>query len=383
MSLFRRFTLLTLALTLCLGLGCSRDVKIGAVISESGSVSFYGEQVRKGMDLAVKELNLSGGVNGGMVQLIYKDDATNADRGQQVVQELIEVEDVDMIIGAISSKVTLRIAPICEEQGVVLLSPASSAPSISDAGDYIFRNYPSDILEGTAMARFAKDEGFERVVIFALDNAFGHGLTEVFTEEYESKYRQVVKTFFFAEGATDGFDAMVEEARGLDPDGAYVIAYYQELPAVLQAIHAADLNVVVMGTSSVPPTIAQNAGEAAEKLLYPQPAFDPGSGDARVIKFVQDFKQTYGEDPEIYAAHGYDAVMLMAEAIRELGSTHPANVKIGLSSIKNYNGAAGPTTFDKNGDVVRYPRLFIIHEGRAIPYKQFTDEGLSLFERRG
>ena len=91
-----------------------------------------------------------------------------------------------MVIGAISSPVTLEIAPICEKERVVLLSPTSSAPRISDAGGYIFRNYPSDILEGTAMADFARKMGVRRVAIFALDNEFGAGLTEVFTRGFES-----------------------------------------------------------------------------------------------------------------------------------------------------------------------------------------------------
>ena len=76
--------------------------------------------------------------------------------GRQAVEELIHQDGIDIIIGAVSSPVTLSIAPICQQEEVVLLSPSSSAPEISEAGDYIFRNYPSDVLEGTAMARFAR-----------------------------------------------------------------------------------------------------------------------------------------------------------------------------------------------------------------------------------
>ena len=103
--------------------------------------------------------------------------------------DLIENEGVDIIIGAVSSPVTLEIAPLCEEQEVLLLSPSSSAPRISEAGEYIFRNYPSDILEGTAMADFAQGSWVRRVVIIALDNEFGSGLSEVFTRRFESKSR--------------------------------------------------------------------------------------------------------------------------------------------------------------------------------------------------
>jgi branched-chain amino acid transport system substrate-binding protein len=141
MSMLRRLAILALVALVPLVAGCSSDVNIGAVISESGAVATYGERVKKGMDLAVEEINAAGGFKGGSFHLIYKDDATNSGRGRQVVQELIEQEGVKIVIGAVSSPVTLSIAPICQDKRIVLLSPSSSAPNITEAGDYIFRNY--------------------------------------------------------------------------------------------------------------------------------------------------------------------------------------------------------------------------------------------------
>ena len=136
----------------------------------------YGHQVTRGLDLALEEINAEGGFKGGPIQLIYRDDATSPEKGREAVLDLINNEGVEIIIGAVSSPVTLEIAPICEKKEVVLLSPTSSAPRISEAGEYIFRNYPSDILEGTAMADFARKLGVRRVAIFvALDNEFGAG----------------------------------------------------------------------------------------------------------------------------------------------------------------------------------------------------------------
>ena len=149
MSSFRRVLVLSLIAMTAAAIGCSNDVKVGAIISETGAVATYGNSVRKGIDLALDEINAAGGYKGGTFTVVYRDDATMPDIGTQVAHELIEQEQVDYIIGAVSSPVTLEIAPICEEVGVVLLSPSASAPAISDAGDFIFRNYPSDILEGT------------------------------------------------------------------------------------------------------------------------------------------------------------------------------------------------------------------------------------------
>lgn len=380
MSKLRGFGSTVLATLSLVFAACSNEVKIGAVISETGAVASYGAEVRRGIDLALDEVSAAGGVDGNQITLIYKDDSTNPDMGQKAVEELL-AEGVNLLIGAVSSPVTLRIAPICEKEQVVLLSPSASAPQISQMGDYIFRNYPSDILEGTSMAKFAKEAGLERVVIFTLENEFGAGLTDVFTKEYESKFRHVVATFEFAPGKSSGFDEIVAEASAADPDGVYIISYDAELPALLQAIHDSEMEVVTLGTSAVPTGIGQRAGPAAEFLIYPQSSFDPSSNDQVVSRFVQSYRRKYGVDPGLYAAQGYDALMLFAQAIRNAESTHPANVKFGMGQINDFQGAAGVTAFDKNGDVVRYPRLVIINNGLPMPYDQFTEEGLSIFSR--
>jgi branched-chain amino acid transport system substrate-binding protein len=382
MSIFRRICVLSGILLIMAVAGCSSEVRIGAVISESGSLSSYGEKVKRGLDLAVEELNAKGGIKGGTVTLIYKDDATNEERGRQVTLELIEQEEVRVIIGAISSPVTMRIAPICEEKEIILFSPSSSAPGISQAGEYIYRNYPSDILEGTSMAKFARDLGLERLVIFALDNEFGAGLKDVFTAQYESKYREVVMTCDFPDGETDKFAGDAEEIKALDPDGIYIIAYVNDLAKLLTVLHEKGIEAVLMGSGSVTDDLVRLAGPAAENLVYPQPSFDVNSRNPAVATFVDSYRAKYGEDPDIYAAHGYDALKLLAVAIESGGSSHPDDIRIGFSAIKNYEGAAGRTAFDENGDVVRYPRMFIIRNGKSMPYETFVEEGGSLLQGR-
>lgn len=362
--------------------GCSHEVKIGAVISQSGGVAKpYGDRVTKGMKLAVEQINAAGGVNGGNVTLIFKDDATNPNVGAQAATELIEKEGVVAIIGAISSRVTLAIAPICESAGIVLLSPSSSANAITDAGDWIWRNWPADQLEGTAMAKFAKEEvGAERVVIFAEKGSWGEGLADVFTSQYEGRFRSVERRFEFDEATMGQLPAMIEEAKGLNPDACYLVAYVQELVQLLQLLEQAEMDTVLMSTSSVTADIGRHAGPSAENMVYPQVVFDLDSREPAVAAFVSAYRQEYNEDPDIYAAHGYDAVRLVAAAITSAGSTHPKSIRQGLGAIENFDGAAGRTSFNSDGDVVRWPRVYIIRDGTPIPYDELKDRGGSLFD---
>jgi len=363
--------------------GCSSEVKIGAIISESGAVESYGTRVRRGIDLALEEINAAGGFKGGQFQVVYKDDATNEQKGIKVIKELIEVEGVDLIIGAVSSNVTLAIAPVAEENEVVLLSPSASTPELTGIGKYFFRLYPSDILEGTSMAEFAKELGLERVVIFAEENTWSSGLREVFASKYESKYRKVVGTFLFKENDGTDFAQMVADAKVLNPDGIYVMAYDPLLPELFSQIATHEMDCIMLGTSSITPSILREIGDAAELLVYPQPSFDLESTDRAVMDFIHAYKAKYNENPDSYAAHGYDSLYLMLAAMQNYDSTHPDNVRKGMGGIKNFEGAAGRTTFDGHGDVVRYPRLFIFYDGVAMPYKKFIEDGRSLFENRG
>jgi branched-chain amino acid transport system substrate-binding protein len=380
-KLGRSFVFFTFLLG-ALAAGCTSEVKVGAVISESGAVASYGSKVKKGLDLALEEINAAGGFRGGSLQLIYKDDATNSSIGRQVTQELIEIDDVPVIIGAISSPVTLNIAEICEGHEVVLLSPTSSAPSISDAGDYIFRNWPSDFDEGNSMARFAKDLGLERVVIFALNNEYGEGLRDIFSQQYIGKYRKIVKTFDFDESETTDLKAMVEEVKELDPDGIYIATYVKSQAAILRELHDAGITAVRMGSSAVVPhELVEFAGQAAEDLVFSQTIFDVNSTEPVVAGFVRAYRDKYNEDPDIYAAHGYDALFLLLKAMENGKSAHPRDIKLGLISIQDHMGAAGRTVFNDQGDVIRYPRMFIIKQGVAIPYDKFVEEGGSLFKQ--
>jgi len=362
--------------------GCSRDVKIGAVISDSGAVASYGEKVKHGLELALEEVNGSRALfNGGRVVLFYRDDATIPERGRQVAQELIEDEHVELIIGAVSSRVTLAIAPLCEDKRVLLLSPASSSPEITEIGDYIYRNYPSDIREGTSMAKFAKDLGLERIVIIALDDEWGRGLREVFTQQYESRFRQVVGSYEFRDDDAAKFAEIATETEKLAPGGVYVVGYDPGLAEILRLLAASGLRSVIMTSSAVTRNTVELAGSAAENLVFPQSTFEVDSKEPAVAAFVKSYRSRYGEDPDLYAAHGYDALKLLVQAINATESTRPDEVRIGLNGIHDYDGAAGKTTFDRNGDVLRHPRMMIIRNGKPMPYEEFVAAGESVLPR--
>jgi branched-chain amino acid transport system substrate-binding protein len=226
------------------------------------------------------------------------------------------------------------------------------------------------------MADFARARGIRRVAIFALDNEFGNGLSEVFTRRFESKSRRVVKTFRISEDDTASFPRMIEEIKELGPQGIYLVAYVDVMTELLKQLRAAGCEAMLMGSGSVMDQLASDP--AAEQFVYAQPTFDPNSEQPAVRSFVEAFRAKYNKEPDIFAAHGYDAFKLIVQAMRDTGFAFPDEVRRGLHGLADYEGAAGRTQFDERGDVVRYPTIFVIVEGRSVPYEQFEEQGGAL-----
>ena len=368
-----RASLVGAALVLFAACPAQREVSVGAVLSLSGEGSYYGLAIRQGMDLAAGEVNASGGIGGIPLKILYRDSASSPEQAAQSATELYDRQDVPMILGAVLSSETLRIAPLAEQRHKILLSPASSSPEITRAGKFIFRVYPSDTLEGAYMAQLAADElHLKRILVLAIENAFGRGLASVFTKALPGGTAVEVLSYP-ARGAD--FAALAGQAREWGPEGIYLAGYYSDMAQALKEIRHLDPKVTILSTSSFGnPKTLEAAGEAAEGVIFPAIVFNPESDDPTVARFVKAFRSRYGHDPDLWAAHGYDAVLIAAEAMRRAGGAVPDRVAQALLSIRDFPGASGSLGFDTEGDVVQYPRAYIVEAGRFILYRDYLEQ---------
>jgi branched-chain amino acid transport system substrate-binding protein len=365
-------------LSLAVFAGCAKSARVGAIVSRSGAAASYGEQVARGFDLAVEQINAAGGVSGRKLQLIYRDDSTNPEIGLAALRELVEREGVSTVLGAVSSTVTLRLAPYCERRRILLISPSASSPALTEAGDYIFRTYPSDVLEGASMADFARDLGLDRVAVLAVDDDYGESLSRVFAERLRAAGGSIVASLKFPEGDTAAIADAVAALSGLAPRGLYIPAYVGDLATALTLLRATNLRPIVLGTSAATPELIRAAGPAAENLVFPMPSFDPDADSAGARSFTAGFRERYGAEPEVYAAHAYDAVRLLAAAADRAGSWNADEIRDALLRIDNYEGATGRLAFDPKGDVVQYPRLYVVRGGQFVAYDRFVESGGAL-----
>ena len=223
------------------------------------------------------------------------------------------------------------------------------------------------------MARLAADElRLARVTVLAIDNEFGRGISSVFREAWRGKVPPEV-ILYPIRGAD--YPALAERARAAGGDGIYLVGYYNDMAALLQEIRKRSISGRILSTSSIGSTWAlEEAGEAAEGVIYPATVFDPESDDPDVARFVRDFRARYGADPDLYAAHGYDAVMVTAAAMQKAGGPVPEPDRPGAPGHPRLPRRLRDLSFDPEGDVVQYPRAFIVHAGRSRLFADYLEE---------
>lgn len=342
-------------------------IKIGAILPLSGDAAQYGEWGKSGIALAVEEINSKGGINNKKIKVIYEDDAADPKKGVSAANKLIAVDGVKVILGPIPSTVTLAVAPICEKNKVVIMS-SSSSPAITSAGDYIFRNWPSDDFEGTAMADYAVKKGYKRVAVFNINNEYGLGVVKVFKKKFSELGGKVVISETFAQGSSD-MKSQLLKIKDRNPDAIYLVGHAKENGHVVKQSRDLKIEAKILGTVGIEgPDFINIAGESAEGVIYTAPAFDPDSTDPLIKKYQVAYAKKYGKKSEIFAATMYDATKIVALMIKKNGYDSD-KIKEGLYRLKDYPGVTGNTTFDSNGDVIKSVMFKTVKNGKFVILK--------------
>jgi branched-chain amino acid transport system substrate-binding protein len=341
----------------------SEEIKIGVILPLTGDGAKYGEEAKNGLEIASEELkNVK-------VKILYEDDQGTTNGAVNAFNKLIATYNVPVIIGPMYSSTALAIAPLGEKKKVVIFSPSASSPDLTKAGDYFFRNWPSDVFEGGEMAKFAFNTlSLKRVAILSVNLDYGKGLTKVFKERFESLGGKVLTIEYYDQGATD-FRTQLSKIKSLNPEAIYLPGYYTEIGLILRQAKEMGLKTKFLSCVGFDnPKVLEIAGNAAEGVIFARPYYDPESKNPMVRTFVERFRQKFGIDPGIYAAHSYDALKIVVTAIKKGG--YSANgIKSALYSIKNFPGVTGNTSFDENGDVEKPIQIMMVKKGVFAKYE--------------
>jgi len=350
--------LLTIILILAIAsvaliLGCAKakkEIKIGAILPLSGPNAKYGQNVKMAIDLGIKQTNAAGGIGGKKVHVIYEDSQALPAQGVAAARKLIEIDKVPAIIGEMASSVTLAIAPLAEQNQVVLISPASSNPDITAAGDFIFRTCVSDTYEGSFIAKIVRDSlRLRTAAILRINNDYGQGIERVFEREFIDSSHRVVAGEIFEPEATD-FRAQLTKIKAASPECLLLVGYKEMIRALRQYKELGLSTQIISTVMFDDPEILEKAGDAAEGTIFTTWRLDMNRQKA--LDFLEQFKTEYGSEPSVFAPEAYDAFRLLVLAI-EKGGYSGEMIRNELYKTQNYPGVSGEISFDKNGDVVK------------------------------
>lgn len=354
----RRFTLSLATLGLLVvsaagSAGCEKktdDLVVGAFLSLSGSDSTFGTDTRDGIDLALDETNKAGGVKGKKIKILYEDDKSLPQEASNKVRQLIDRDNVLAILGEVASSRTMAGGLIANTKKVPLVTPSSTAVEVTKDRDYVFRVCFTDDQQGDVAARFVFDTLKKKKVglFFAAQDNYSSGLANSFKDRFVKLGGEIVVEKGFQKGETN-FTTYLSELKSKDPEIIFVPVYYNDMVQIArQAKQAGIPGTTFMGGDGWDSAeLTQGAGAELEGAYFTN-HYAPDVPWKNSAAFVAAFKARFNREPTSLAAQGYDAAKLLFDAMKRAPEVNREAIKVALAATKNFEGATGQLTIDKD-----------------------------------
>lgn len=333
--------------------GGAQTVKFGFLGAYTGPAAAYGQAMKDGTELAVEEINNNPNTKMKIDLKTYDTKGVKAE-AINAMKKCIEQDKVLAIEGPTLSGSMFAAGPIAQQSKVVAFGTGTTAPGITDLGDYIFRNAIPGKMAIPITVKKAHDKlGFKNVAIMYSNNndqmVGEHGIYE---ELFKKMGIDVIDTETFADKDTD-FSAQLTNIQTKNPDVIVVCSYYQEGSRILQKMREMGMNQPVLGDNGfVSPELGRMAGSAADNV-YVSSMWSAERKDARVQNFVDAYTKKYGHAPDQFAASGYDGVYMAVDAMKRAGSTTDhKKIRDALAAMKDFKGVCGTFSFDDKRDPV-------------------------------
>ncbi|MDE3083637.1 MAG: ABC transporter substrate-binding protein [Verrucomicrobiota bacterium] len=342
----------------------NEPIKIGEYASLSGGNASFGQSSHKGTVLAIDEINAGGGILGRKVDLITEDDQSLPGQPATIVQKLIAQDRVVAVLGEVASSKSLEAAPICQQNHIPMISPASTNPKVTEIGDYIFRVCFIDPFQGTVMAKFALSRGWKKIAVLTdVKQDYSVGLAEFFVNYLKQNGGEIVKEQEYSSGDKD-FRPQLTSIKAARPDAIFVPGYYPEVALIGRQARLLGLKMPLLGGDGWEgDSLLQVAGHSLDGSFF-STHFSADDKNPVVQDFVKRFTARYHEAPDGMAALGYDSAMILAEAIKRAGTTESDKLRATIAATKNHLGVSGRITLDKHRNASKPAVILTIENGR-------------------
>jgi len=331
-----------------------QTVRIGHVAPLTGGIAHLGKDNENGARMAIDEINAAGGIKIGdktiMLELVAEDDKADPKEGTLAAQKLVDA-GVVAVVGHLNSGTSIPASKIYSDANITQISPSATNPRLTEQGfKTTFRVVANDNQQGAVLANFAADQMKAKTIAIIDDRtAYGQGLADVVERVAKERGLKVVAREFTSDKATD-FNAILTKVRAARPD---VVMYGgMDATAGPMARQMRQLGIkapMLAGDGVCSPKFIELAGDAASILTCSK----AGEAVEKLPKgpdFVARYRAKFNQDVQIYSPYSYDAVFVIADAIRRAGSAERAAITAAMPAT-NFNGVTGTIAFDAKGDI--------------------------------
>lgn len=346
-----------------------QTVKFGFVTAYTGPGAAYGQAMKEGVDLAVEEINKDPKTKM-KIDLVTYDTKLNKAEAINAVKKCIEQDKVLAIEGPMTSGEMFAAGPVAQQSKVVAFGTGTTAPGITDLGDYIFRNAIPGKLAIPVTVQKAHDKlGFKTVaVMYSNNNDQMVGENKIYQDVFKQLGVNVVDTETFADKDTD-FSAQLTKIQAANPDVIAIAGLYQEGALIVKKAREMGMTQPIIGNNGFnSPAYIQQAGDAANGTLVATP-WNPERKSDKAQAFRKAYVAKYGHEPDQFAAQAYDAMYVMHQAAEQSGTTTDRKkFRDTLAKIKDFEGATGKFQFDEHRDPKMDLDVLQVKDGKWVPF---------------
>jgi branched-chain amino acid transport system substrate-binding protein len=349
----------------------SGEYKIGFNYEETGNAATFGVSSHKGSELALKEINEGGMLGGLKLVSVFEDNESRSEKAAQVASKLINQDKVDAVIGAVASSNSIATARIVEDAAVPMISPSSTNPmlTLNDDGtvkQWVFRACFTDDFQGDGIVDFAVNglKAKRAAVLYDADNDYSVGIWKRIQDTAEAKGLEVVSHDSFLSSSETDFRSKLNKFKSTPFDVLIAPIYYNQAALIARQAREVGLTQPILGGDGLDSEdLWKIAGRDVEETTYFTNHYSPDDPDPKIKDFIAKYKQAYAAVPDALAVLAYDAVYLLADAIKRAGSTDKAAVRQALESTKGFQGVSG--TFDIDAKHDPFKKLVVIRIGKG------------------
>ncbi len=349
-------------------------IKIGAICAMTGGSAIYGEGAQNAIDLAVEEINSSGGkytveiLNGGKVV----DDAKDAKQAVNAYNSLLP-ENPEAIVGSFFSAVTLPMAELAKESGMLLLATGATNYAVTIDKPTVFRDCFIDPYQGKMAALFAKDQGATKAaIIYAKDDDYSNGLKDAFVENAQANGIEIVYTGECTTTDTD-FTAQASQAVASGADFLFYPCFLDTVPLLVQQVRDAGFTGIIMGGDGWDGSDTTGLESYFDKCYFTNHYSSEDTSET-VQNFVTKYTEKYGtESLNACASLYYDAIYMLVQAAENGGGTDTASLVKGMTGM-TFTGVGGTFTLDANGDPEKSVAINTYENGAVKWFKTLSPD---------